>query len=44
VATPAGTRVEEILTLEESGVRAAFIRAVEAATRRAAEISKEISG
>jgi len=44
VATPAGTTIEGLLTLEEAGVRAAFIRAVEAATKRAAEISKEISG
>ena len=44
VATPAGTTIEGLLRLEEAGVRAAFIRAVEAASKRAAEISKEISG
>jgi len=44
VATPAGTTIEGLLKLEEAGVRAAFVRAVEAASKRAAEISKEISG
>jgi len=44
VATPAGTTIEGLLQLEEAAVRAAFIRAVEAASKRAAEISKEISG
>jgi len=44
VTTPAGTTIEGLVRLEEAGVRAAFIRAVEAASKRAAEISKEISG
>jgi len=44
VTTPAGTTIEGLLRLEEAGVRTAFIRAVEAASKRAAEISKEISG
>jgi len=44
VATPAGTTIEGLLKLEEAGVRAAFVKAVEAASKRAAEISKEISG
>jgi pyrroline-5-carboxylate reductase len=43
-ATPAGTTIEGLLKLEEAGVRAAFVKAVEAASKRAAEISKEISG
>ncbi len=43
VATPAGTTVEGLLRLEEAGVRAAFIKAVEAASKRAAEISIELS-
>jgi pyrroline-5-carboxylate reductase len=43
VTTPAGTTVEGLLKLEEAGVRAAFVKAVEAASKRAVEISKEIS-
>lgn len=42
VTTPAGTTIEGLLRLEEAGVRAAFIRAVEAAAKRAYEISKEV--
>jgi pyrroline-5-carboxylate reductase len=44
VTTPAGTTIEGLLRLEEAGVRAAFIRAVEVASKRASEISKEICG
>jgi len=42
VTTPAGTSIEGLLRLEEAGVRAAFIRAVEAASKRAQEISREL--
>ncbi len=44
VTTPAGTTIEGLLKLEEAGVRAAFIKAVEAASKRAYEISNELSG
>lgn len=43
VATPAGTTIEGLLRLEEAAVRAAFIKAVEAASKRASEISMELS-
>lgn len=39
VATPGGTTVQGLYVLEESGVRAAFIKAVEEATRKAEELS-----
>lgn len=40
VTTPGGTTAAGLFALEEAGVRAAFARAVERATRRAAELSK----
>ncbi|MEM1994906.1 MAG: pyrroline-5-carboxylate reductase [Nitrososphaerales archaeon] len=44
VTTPAGTTIEGLLKLEEAGVRAAFIKAVEAASKRAYEISRDLGG
>jgi len=40
VTTPGGTTAAGLFALEEAGVRAAFARAVERATRRATELSK----
>uniref|UniRef100_A0A146KKA3 Pyrroline-5-carboxylate reductase n=3 Tax=Lygus hesperus TaxID=30085 RepID=A0A146KKA3_LYGHE len=40
VTSPAGSTSEGLFTLEESSVRAAFIRAVERATRRCQEVNK----
>jgi len=40
VTTPGGTTAAGLFALEEAGVRAAFARAVEQATRRAMELSK----
>ncbi len=42
VATPAGTTIEGLLIIEESGVRATLIKAVDAATRRTKEISEQL--
>ena len=39
VTTPAGTTIAALASLEHSGVRAAFIDAVEAATKRARELA-----
>lgn len=39
VTTPAGTTIAALASLEHSGVRAAFIDAVEAATKRAQELA-----
>ncbi len=43
VLTPAGTTIEGIFYLEESGIRTAVMKAVEAATRRAKEIAKALN-
>lgn len=43
VLTPAGTTIEGIFYLEESGVRTAVMKAVEAATRRAKEIAEKLN-
>jgi pyrroline-5-carboxylate reductase len=40
VASPAGTTIEGLKVLEESAVRGAFIKAVEAATKRSVELGK----
>ncbi len=40
VASPAGTTIEGLKILEESGVRGAFIKAVDAAAKRSAELGK----
>ena len=40
VSSPAGTTIEAIKVLEESAVRGAFIKAVEAATKRSQELGK----
>ncbi|MBI4257819.1 MAG: pyrroline-5-carboxylate reductase [Thaumarchaeota archaeon] len=42
VATPAGTTIEGLAIIEESGFRGTLIRAVEAATRRGREISESL--
>ncbi|MCF8885214.1 MAG: pyrroline-5-carboxylate reductase [Aigarchaeota archaeon] len=43
VLTPAGVTIEGIFYLEESGIRTAVMKAVEAATKRAKEISNELN-
>ncbi len=43
VLTPAGTTIEGIFYLEESGIRTAVMKAVEAATKRAKEIAKKLN-
>lgn len=43
VLTPAGTTIEGIFYLEESGIRTAVMKAVEAATKRSKEIAKELN-
>ncbi len=40
VASPGGTTIEGLKVLEESAVRGAFIKAVEAATKRSIELGK----
>lgn len=40
VASPAGTTIEGLKVLEESAVRGAFIRAVEAASKKSVELGK----
>lgn len=40
VASPAGTTIEGLKVLEESAVRGAFIKAVEAATKKSVELGK----
>ena len=42
VVTPAGTTIEGIYEIEESGIRSAIMRAVEAATKKSKEISENI--
>jgi pyrroline-5-carboxylate reductase len=41
VASPAGTTIEGLLILEESGVRGAFMEAVEAATKKSKELGEK---
>jgi pyrroline-5-carboxylate reductase len=41
VASPAGTTIQGIKTLEEAGFRGAVIRAVEAGAKRSAELGKD---
>ncbi len=43
VLTPAGTTIEGIFYLEESGIRTAIMKAVEAATKRAQEIALKLN-
>ncbi len=43
VLTPAGTTIEGIFYLEESGIRTAIMKAVEAATKRAQEIAVKLN-
>ncbi|MCD6348132.1 MAG: pyrroline-5-carboxylate reductase [Candidatus Korarchaeota archaeon] len=43
VLTPAGTTIEGIFYLEESGIRTAIMKAVEAATKRAREIASKLN-
>ena len=43
VLTPGGTTIEGIFYLEEGGVRTAVMKAVEAATKRAREISEKLN-
>ncbi len=43
VLTPAGTTIEGIFYIEESGIRTALMRAVEAATKRAKEIASTLN-
>ncbi len=44
VTTPGGTTIEAINELEASQVRAALIRAVEAATKKSAQIREKVTG
>ena len=44
VASPAGTTIAGIATLERMGLRAALIDAVKAATDRATELAGELAG
>lgn len=44
VASPGGTTIEGLKKLEEGGLNAVIMAAVEAAATRATEISKEVSG
>ena len=41
VTTPGGTTISGLMELEDRGIRVAFIRAVEKATQRARELTKE---
>jgi len=43
VLTPGGTTIEGIFYLEEGGIRAAMMKAVEAATRRARELAEKLN-
>ena len=42
VITPAGVTIDAIYELENSGIRTAFMRAIESATKKSAEITKNI--
>ena len=40
VCSPGGTTIEGLKALEESGLRASMIQAIEAATKKAKDLSK----
>jgi pyrroline-5-carboxylate reductase len=42
VITPAGVTIDAIYELEDSGIRTAFIRAIESATKKSEKITREI--
>ena len=41
VASPAGTTIQGLFELEQAGIRAGLIRAVDAAAKRSAELGKQ---